>query len=299
MTTAPGITGKTKLLGVIGYPIGHSLSPIMQNAALAELQRHQPNLDFAYLPFAIKPEDLSKAIAGFQAISLRGFNVTIPHKQAIVPLLSQVSELAQTVGAVNTVWATGQGWAGTNTDVLGFLAPLKALNQDWSQTNVVILGCGGAARAVVVACDQLGCARVHVVGREQQRLQNFLQSWLEVLPGLNLEIHLWEETEKLLPHSHLLVNTTPIGMAPNIDQSPLSETALQLLPRDAIIYDLIYTPNPTQLLRWAADCGLTVIDGLEMLIQQGGAALEIWLEQPAPLGVMRQAARKWLFPQQD
>jgi shikimate dehydrogenase len=301
------ITGKTKLLGVIGDPIEHSLSPIIHNAALAELQacsvsgaNQQVLLDFAYLPFAIKPEDLSTAVEGFRAVGVRGFNVTIPHKQAIISLLSEVSDLAKTVGAVNTVWATEQGWAGTNTDVLGFLAPLKHLSNnllpDWSQTNVVILGCGGAARAVVVACEHLGCARVHVVGREQQRLHQFQLSWLEELPGLNLEIHLWEEIEKLLPHCQLLVNTTPIGMAPSPDQSPLSADAVALLPASAIVYDLIYTPNPTQLLRLAQLRGLTSIDGLEMLIQQGGAALEIWLGQPAPISVMRQAAREWLFP---
>jgi shikimate dehydrogenase len=288
------ITGKTKLLGVIGYPIEHSLSPIMHNAALAARPQESPQLEFVYLPFAIKPEDLATAIAGFQAIGLRGFNITIPHKLAILPFLSEVTALARTVGAVNTVWATPQGWAGTNTDVLGFLAPLRAQQRDWSQANVVILGHGGAARAVVVAAAELGCARVHVVGRNPDRLNQFLQSWLELLPGLNLQINLWEDLAQILPSTDLVVNTTPLGMAPAVGQTPIDAEGIKLLPAGAIVYDLIYTPNPTLLLGFAKQRGLLAIDGLEMLVQQGAAAFEIWLKQPAPIDVMRQAAQQWL-----
>jgi shikimate dehydrogenase len=288
------ITGKTKLLGVIGYPIEHSLSPIMHNAALAARPQESPQQEFVYLPFAIKPEDLATAIAGFQAIGLRGFNITIPHKLAILPFLSEVTALARTVGAVNTVWATPQGWAGTNTDVQGFLAPLRALQRDWSQANVVILGHGGAARAVVVAAAELGCARVHVVGRNLDRLNQFLQSWLELLPGLNLQINLWEDLAQILPSTDLVVNTTPLGMVPAVDQTPIDAAGIKLLPEGAIVYDLIYTPNPTLLLGFAKQRGLLAIDGLEMLVQQGAAAFEIWLKQPAPIEVMRQAAQQWL-----
>jgi shikimate dehydrogenase len=290
------ITGKTKLLGVIGYPIEHSLSPIMHNAALAALQQEHPELEFAYLPFAIRPEDLAAAIAGFQAISLQGFNITIPHKLAIMPFLSEVTPLARMVGAVNTVWATPQGWSGTNTDVLGFLAPLLSLQRDWSQSNLMILGHGGAARAVVVAASELGCARVHVLGRNLDRLKQFQQSWLEVLPGLNLQINLWEDLADLLPSTHLVVNTTPLGMVPAVDQTPIDAEGIGLLPSDAIVYDLVYTPNPTLLLLFAKQRGLLAINGLEMLVQQGAAALEIWLKQPAPVDVMRQAALQRLFP---
>jgi shikimate dehydrogenase len=139
----PKITGKTQLLGVIGNPIEHSLSPVMHNAAIANL-----NLDYIYLPFPIKAPDLKNALAGFAAIGVEGFSITIPHKQTIIPLLSEISDIAQSVGAVNTVWRSDKGWSGTNTDIAGFIAPLKAYNWDWSQTTAVILGNGGAARAV-------------------------------------------------------------------------------------------------------------------------------------------------------
>jgi shikimate dehydrogenase len=164
----PLITGKTKLLGVIGDPVEHSLSPVMHNAALTQM-----SLDYIYLPLPVRTADLGVAIAGFAAIGLVGFSVTIPHKQAIISLLSEVSAEAKVVGAVNTVWRTETGWSGTNTDVEGFIAPLQALHRDWSQIEPVILGNGGAARAVVVGCSQLGCCEIHVVGRDVQKLSQF------------------------------------------------------------------------------------------------------------------------------
>lgn len=274
------ITGKTKLLGVIGDPVEHSLSPVMHNAAIAAL-----GLEYVYVPLPIKGPDLEKAIAGFEAIGLVGFNVTIPHKQTILPLLADVSADAQQVGATNTIWRTEAGWSGTNTDVAGFLAPLKALERDWSQVTPVILGNGGAARAVVAGCTQLGCREIHVVGRSKEKLQQFQQSWHQ--PAL--QVHLTSELPSLLPQSQLLVNTTPVGMYPKVEQSPLEDELIKLLRPGAIAYDLIYTPNPTQFLKQAQTKGAIAIDGLEMLVQQGAAALEIWLQQPVPVNIMRQS----------
>jgi shikimate dehydrogenase len=155
------ILGTTKLLGVIGYPIEHSLSPVMHNAAIDHL-----GVNYVYLPFAIHPNDLPQAIDGFAAIGLQGFNVTIPHKQAIVPLLQEVSDVAKAIGAVNTVWRNELGWSGTNTDIEGFLSPLRDCDRPWKHSSAVILGNGGAARAVVAGCHLLGCGEIHVVGRE-------------------------------------------------------------------------------------------------------------------------------------
>lgn len=283
------ITGKTKLLGVIGYPIEHSLSPVMHNAAIAKL-----GVDFAYLPFAIAPNNLPQAIAGFRAIELQGFNVTIPHKQAIIPLLSEVTPIAQAIGAVNTVWRTEQGWSGTNTDVEGFLAPLRSQAHQWQSACAVVLGNGGAARAVVAGCAQLGFAQVHVVGRKPEKLQDFFKSWTNSPLMVNLSVHQWQELPELLPSAELLVNTTPIGMAPHADASPITATELQKLPSSAIAYDLIYTPRPTQFLQLAQAQGNTTIDGLEMLVQQGAVALEQWLQCPIPVEVMRRSLLDFL-----
>jgi shikimate dehydrogenase len=285
----PVITGKTRLLGVMGYPISHSLSPVMHNAALTHL-----GADYVYVPLAVKPEDLPPAIAGFAAIGLEGFNITIPHKQAILPFLAEVSDLAMAVGAVNTVWRTETGWSGTNTDVEGFLAPLRAQSRDWHQTTAVILGNGGAARAVVAACAQLGCAAIQVVGRDARKLEVFQQSWSSLPLAIQVQVFSWEQLPQLLPQTGLLVNTTPIGMAPQAERSPLTPAELDLLPTSLIAYDLIYTPRPTRFLQQVQERGALAIDGLEMLVQQGAAALQLWLQQPVPVGIMRQALWDYL-----
>jgi shikimate dehydrogenase len=284
------ITGKTQLLGVIGHPVSHSLSPLMHNAALTKL-----GLDYVYLPFPIAPENLERAIAGFASIGMVGFSITIPHKQAILPLLSEISPIAQAIGAVNTVTRQGDKWVGTNTDVEGFIAPLQTTyHQDWSQKRAVILGNGGAARAVVAGCIQLGLAEIHVVGRNLQKLQAFHQSWQNSPFADKFQVHEWTELPNLLHQANLLVNTTPMGMYPHIEESPLSSQEISYLP-DAIVYDLIYTPKPTKFLHLAEKQGAIIIDGLEMLVQQGAAALKIWLQQDTvPVNEMRQALQNHL-----
>ena len=291
------ITGQTKLLGVIGYPVEHSLSPVMHNAAIQAInnQQNKQNLiDYVYLPFPIKPEDLNTAIAGFSVIGVQGFNITIPHKQSILPLLSEISDIAQAVGAVNTVYRKDQGWVGTNTDVDGFLAPLKTYNWDWHQKVAVILGNGGASRAVVAGCAQLGCAEIHVIGRSEDKLIAFQKSWLNSPLPVKITIHKWEKMSSLISQANLLVNTTPVGMYPHIEKSPVDEAMFESLSPGAIVYDLIYIPNPTKFLEQAQVRGAIAIDGLEMLVQQGATALELWLQQSVPVDIMRYSLRKHL-----
>jgi len=284
------ITGKTKLLGVIGHPVEHSLSPIMHNAAIAHL-----GLDYVYLPLPVHPDNLQAAISGFAAVGLVGFNITIPHKQAIKPLIAEISPTATAIGAINTVWRTNNGtWAGTNTDVEGFIAPLQTYAQDWSQKVAVVLGNGGAARAVVAGCAQLGFGETYVVGRNPTKLAEFIASWGNSSLATRLLVRNWDKLPILIPQANLIINTTPIGMYPHVTESPLSTEEMALLATDAIAYDLIYTPSPTKFLQQALIKGATSIDGLEMLVQQGAAALEIWLQQPAPVDVMRQALQSHL-----
>ena len=285
------ISGKTKLLGVIGYPIGHSLSPVMHNAALAEM-----NADFVYVAFPIAPDDLSTAIEGFEAIGVQGFSVTIPHKQTILSQLVSVSDLARSIGAVNTVWKRADGWHGTNTDITGFIAPLLDLDRDWSRMTAVCLGNGGAARAIVVGCAQLGVRRVQVVGRNAEKLAEFRQSFQSV-PSVydRLSVHPWDTLNPLLPNAGLIINTTPIGMAPNTEASPLTESQAQQIQPGAIAYDLIYTPSPTLFLQQAKTRGAMGFDGLEMLVQQGAEALRIWTGcDDVPIAVMRRSLQEKL-----
>ncbi len=282
------ITGKTQLLGVLGDPVAHSLSPVMHNAALAEM-----GMDYVYVPFTVKPLELARAIAGLAAIGVQGLNVTIPHKQAVMPLLAVVTPEAKAVGAVNTLWRTEQGWAGTNTDVTGFIAPLRP-RQNWATATALILGNGGAARAVVAGCGQLGFRAIQVVGRQAQKLAAFQASWAHAPIQPSLTVHGWEALPALLPQADLIVNTTPLGMSTTAGQTPLPAEYLALAPATALVYDLIYTPRPTRLLTLASETGLATLDGLEMLVQQGAAALAMWLQQPVPVDTMRQALVDWL-----
>ncbi len=284
------ITGKTKLLGIIGDPVEHSLSPVMQNAAIAQL-----GVDYIYIPFPVKPENLAIALNGFATIGVMGFNATIPHKQAIIPLLSEITTTAQLVGAVNTVWRTETGWKGTNTDVIGFLAPLKPLKRNWNTMKPIILGNGGAARAVVVGLAQLGCPHICVVGRDKDKLTQFKQSWVNSELTAMITVHSWDELSGMVSETELIINTTPIGMFPSSNHSPVESNLWKKLPSNAIAYDLIYIPSPTQFLQDAQQQGLMIIDGLDMLVYQGAAALEIWLQQPVPAEVMSQALRQYLF----
>ena len=299
----PQISGTTKLLGVIGNPIAHTFSPVMHNAAIAHL-----GLDYRYVAFEVTPVDLATALAGFAAIGVVGCSVTIPHKQAIIPLLAHVSPLARAVGAVNTVWNTPEGWHGTNTDIPGFVAPLATIERDWGQTTAIVLGTGGAARAVVAGCHQLGCGEIHIFGRTAPKLAEFGTSWQGIELGtiardvpvpVKLQTHTWEELANFVARDRLLlVNCTPLGMYPKIEDSPVSVEMMAKIGADSIAYDLIYTPRPTNFLQLAKDCEIWAIDGLEMLIQQGAIAFELWLKASPPIEKMRAALLEHLHVKQ-
>ncbi|NJM63368.1 MAG: shikimate dehydrogenase, partial [Oscillatoriales cyanobacterium RU_3_3] len=167
---------------------------------------------------------------------------------------------------------------------------------DWTQKVAVILGNGGAARAVVAGCLQLGCAQIHVVGRSEEKLSEFRQSWVNSpLPAENLQVHTWDNLSTLISQADLLVNTTPVGMYPHGEKSPVDARTIDRISPGAIAYDLIYNPSPTQFLKDARARGTIAIDGLEMLVQQGAAALKIWLDRESvPVDIMRQALRQHL-----
>ncbi|MCP9927067.1 shikimate dehydrogenase [Cyanobium sp. CH-040] len=289
---AQPITAATALVGVLGDPVRHSLSPVMHNAALAAL-----GLDWVYLALPAPADRLAAAVEGLAALGCRGLNVTIPHKQAVAALCRELSPLAERLGAVNTlVPLAGGGWRGTNTDVEGFLAPLRTGGgtATWSGRQAVVLGCGGSARAVVAALVELGMDAITVSGRRAEAVAGFVAScraWAPQLRGLD-----WQELDGALGQAALLVNTTPVGMAASSDpgaaeRCPLSATQLDALPSGATVYDLIYTPRPTALLRAAAARGCPVLDGLEMLVQQGAASLRLWSGRPdVPVEAMRAAA---------
>ena len=287
------IQGSTALVGVLGDPVRHSLSPVMHNAALEAM-----GLDWAYLALPAPAAELATVVRALEAMGCRGLNVTIPHKQAVAALCSELSPLAERLGAVNTlVPRQGGGWLGTNTDVEGFCAPLREAS--WSGKRALVLGCGGSARAVVAGLVELGFAEIVLAGRRAEALQAFqadCQGWAPQLTTLS-----WENAvSEALPHADLVVNTTPVGMASATDPSaaqacPLSHAELERLPSQAWVYDLIYTPRPTALLKHAAAKGCRSLDGLRMLVEQGAASLRLWSgHSDVPVEAMHEAALRQL-----
>lgn len=263
------IGGSTKLLSVLGDPVGHSLSPILQNAAMGML-----GLDWCYMALPVSAAALPVALEGLHALGAVGLNVTIPHKQAVMPLLHGVTPLARRIGAVNTLLRQPHGWAGDNTDMAGFMAPLQRQGVDLKNKTALVLGGGGSARAVVAGCSALGCGRILVAGRDPQRLQRFLadaQCLADHLEGVP-----WSGLDAVLDAVELVVNATPVGMSPAIGDCPLNPGQLERLRPHTCVYDIIYTPRPTTLLRQAGARGCATIDGLAMLVGQGAAALRLW-----------------------
>ena len=286
------IGGATALVGVLGDPVRHSLSPAMHNAALGEL-----GLNWVYLALPTPAAQLAAVLEGLRAVECRGLNVTLPHKQAVARLCQGLSPLAERVGAVNTLISLAEGGGeGTNTDVEGFLAPLRG--QTWAGREALVLGCGGSARAVVAALVELGLARIRVAARRREPLERFVadcRAWAPQLEPLE-----WAGLEAPLQTAALVVNTTPVGMASASDpssagQCPLSPAELEALAPGCSVYDLIYTPRPTRLLEAAAARGCPTVDGLEMLVQQGAAALRLWSGiAEVPVATMRAAALRQL-----
>ncbi len=291
------IRGSTALVGVIGDPVRHSLSPAMHNAALAQL-----GLDWAYLALPVPEAELAGALRALAAMGCRGLNVTLPHKQTVAGLAAELSPLAARLGAVNTlVPRTGGGWWGTNTDVEGFSAPLRealAAGESWRGRSALVLGCGGSARAVVAGLVELGLERIRIAGRRPQALAEVLADCRDWAPAL--QTLPWPEQPGALAQelaaADLVVHTTPVGMAAPGDpgaagRCPLAEADLEGLGAGCVVYDLIYTPRPSELLRRASARGCRVLDGLEMLVRQGAASLRLWSGLEAvPVEAMRAAA---------
>ncbi len=279
-----GITGTTAVVGVMGFPVAHSLSPPMQNAAFAAL-----GLDWVYVPFAVAPENLPAAVAAVTALGLRGVNLTIPHKAAVLPLLDRVTPAAAAIGSVNTLAVTPDGLLGHSTDGPGFLRALTERGFMPAGTSVVVLGTGGAARAVVGALAQAGVTRITVAARHPDRAAPLRDVAARLAPApVAVAIHPWDApaVATALTEAQLLVNATSVGMAPKIAQSPVPTGWLH---PELWVYDLVYTPRRTALLCAAAQVGCPVVDGTAMLVHQGAEAFTLWTGCEAPIAVMEAA----------
>ena len=265
MTAGPYLTGRARLAGIMGWPVGHSLSPRLHGHWL---RRH--GIDGAYVPLAVPPERLEQALRALPALGLRGCNLTLPHKEAALALVDRATALARRVGAVNTVVVTPDGMlAGDNTDGFGFLANLADGCPRWRAEAgpAVLLGAGGAARAVAVALLDAGAPEVRLLNRTPDRAQKLAGE----LDGPVVAVS-WAERAAALDGAALLVNTTSLGMA---GQPPLV-LSLDALPRTALVADVVYTPLITPLLAVARAHGNPVVDGLGMLLHQARPGFHAW-----------------------
>ena len=273
------ILGSTKVLGVIGHPVSHSLSPVMHNAAIRAM-----GLDYVYVPFHVRPDDLENAVRGFRAMGIAGINVTIPHKERIIAFLDEISDDAKRIGSVNTVINSGGRLRGETTDGMGFLRSAEAAWGKIEGGRVVVLGAGGSAKAVAYALADAGC-EVVIANRTLDRA-------IELTGGLRAAFGaagsravglLGEELAEELGGADLLVNTTSVGMHPDVDGIPIPP---DLLHSGLKVYDLVYNPRETALIREALARGARAMNGLSMLAHQGAVSLEMWTGVPAPVDVM-------------
>lgn len=275
---APSITGSTRLYGIMGHPIAHSLSPVMQTFAF---QHH--HLDAVYMPFPVESEHLEQAVRGAVALGVGGFNVTIPYKETIMAYLDEVAVEARAIGAVNTVDIRNGRTIGYNTDGEGFLQPLRALKLSCADTTACLLGAGGAARGVAMALLQAGCLRLSLANRTQARAERLGAELQGHFPQAQIEIVALSEVASVLRESGLVINATSVGLH-QAGEALVPEASLR---PGQIVYDLVYRPLYTPLLEAARRCGATPVPGLDMLIGQGDVAFRIWTGLSFPIEAVR------------
>ena len=271
------INGQTKVVGIIGDPVKHSLSPQMQNVAFKHL-----NLDFVYIPFHVKPESVGEAIKGMRALAMVGLNVTVPHKIEVMKYLDEVSPDAKAIGAVNTIFFKDNKCIGDNTDGRGFI---RALIEDEgiiiAGKSVVILGAGGSARAIGHSLIKDGVGRLIFCNRTVSKAESIAGSFQSM--GISVAGMGIIDSRDEIAQADMIINTTSIGMKQG---DPLLINPEWIRKRQ-IVYDIIYSPPETLLLQAAKARGARVMNGLGMLIHQGALAFEIWTGCPAPVEVMR------------
>ena len=277
----------TKRLGIIGYPIGHSISPIFQQAALDAL-----GIDATYEKWEVTPEGVGDFVNGLRAPDFWGINITLPHKQAVIPLLDEVDEWATAAGAVNTIVNHDGRLTGHNTDGPGFLrALLVETGYNPKGTRALILGAGGSARGILLALVRGGVDSLVIANRTMERAETLAK--LAVENGVKSEAIpiAGNVLIKSAASADLIVNCTSVGMSHGPDEQGTPLTAAQI-PASAIVNDVVYTPLETPLLREAAAAGATALGGLHMLVYQGVLSFQMWTGQDAPADVMLAAATK-------
>ena len=273
--------------GILGFPIHHSRSPAMHNSAFEHL-----GIDARYVPFEVLPDRLGDAVRGLQALGVKGFNVTLPHKTAIMPLLDEVDAVARGIGAVNTVLRDGERLLGTNTDAEGLCRALLEAGVTLPGARVTVLGAGGAARASVVGLARAGVQSVTIAARSLERAEALVAELVGFLAPVTLQAASFEPSSlaTAFAQTDLLVQATSATLESSPDAERFAKSLpLAGLPRSAWVTDLVYRPLETAVLREASALGHRTVDGLGMLLHQGALAFEHWTGRPAPIASMRAA----------
>ncbi|MBY8990481.1 MAG: shikimate dehydrogenase [Candidatus Lokiarchaeota archaeon] len=273
------ITSQTKVLGVLGHPIAHSMSPIMFNTALQEL-----GLDYIYVAFDVHPDNLEKAMIGIRSLEIKGVNVTIPHKKTIIKYIDEVDPLALKIGAINTIKNEEGVLKARNTDAGGAKKSLLEMGLDVSGKNVLILGSGGVSRAIayILAEEANKIVLTDLIENRAKLLANEIKDGMKV----DIEGYLSNEDiiEKHIKKTDILINATPIGMYPKVDETPIPK---ELLHDDLFVFDVVYNPLETRLMKEAAEIGCETLGGLDMLVNQGIVAFEWWLNKKPSKDLMK------------
>lgn len=275
-------------LAVVGHPVAHSLSPAMHNAALAAMARTEARFaTWRYFKFDIAPEELPDALKLFHRARFRGLNLTVPHKSLAVPHLISSDVIVRAAGAANTLRFSPAGWEGTNTDGHGLAAALReSFGLSLSDAHVILLGAGGASRGAAVECLQAGCASLWIGNRTTATLDALIQDLRQQPRADALRPFDLAAPPPDLPAGAIVINATSLGLKPT-DPAPID---LARVPRPAAVYDMIYRPAQTSLLRHAAERGFPHANGLAMLVHQGARSLGFWSGASVPVPVMQAAA---------
>jgi len=280
------VHGDTKVCALIGDPVDHSLSPLIHNVAFQHLK-----LNYVYVAFQVSSEDLKKALEGIKALKIHGLNVTMPLKTRIIPYLDMLDPISKKIGAVNTVLNQQGKLVGYNTDGAGALVALKANDQDPKGKKVLILGAGGAARAVAYTIVRDARETV-ILNRTKEKAEALARELRETFGDKVRHGALCKRSlEKEIKDADVLINATSVGMHPQENETPVSR---KLLRSDLTVFDLVYNPPETRLLREAKATGAKTINGLSMLVHQGALSFEIWTGKKAPIDIMLKACSEEL-----
>jgi len=280
------ISGSTEVFCILGHPVSHTLSPIMHNAAFQAL-----GLDCCYLSFDVEPRDLRKGIQGLAALGIKGFNLTIPHKETVIKLLDEVTPEAARIGAVNTVMVRQNRLIGHNTDGLGFVNAFREeTGVSLRGKGVLLLGAGGAARAVAFQLAKEGIANLLIINRTLSNARALVRDFGKKFTSVNWSANafspkVWDRIP--LERVDVVINATSVGMQPN---DPLM-IPRSLLKERLVVCDLIYRPTKTRLLSAAEAAGAKAINGLGMLVHQGALAFELWTNKKPPVDLMKSAVK--------